>query len=258
MIEHSRGIEYGKADNLALLMDIARPQGAQNRAAVIIVHGGGWFDGARDDNEVEKEANGLAEAGYVTFAISYRLTSTMAEFNNPYAVGSKYPAAPNDVQAALDHIIEHAADYGVDPSRVCMFGTSAGAHLALLTAYRNPGIKAAAGWSTPIEMKSMYKTSAQQDRVGLFMGGAPAQVGQTTYNEASPLTHVATAPPTLLVQGTQDTTVPQQQARMLKSALKPLQPRSRFVFYPDTHALPQHRSEALNETIAFFNGILAA
>lgn len=253
-IEIIKGLQYGVADGVDLLMDVYSSVGASNLPAVIMMHGGGWYNGTREDNE--KEARGFAEAGYVAFTISYRLTATQSQFNDPYAVASKYPASPDDVKTALNYVRTFAPVYGVDPSRIAMFGTSAGAHLSLLTAYRDSGIKAVIGWSTPIEMRAMYRTSDRKDRVELFMGGPPS--GQLSkYNEASPINYTSTAPPTLLIQGTMDTTVPIQQAKLLQRTLSVISPQSRFIYMQGQgHTLSGKRDEALDESIAFLNGIV--
>lgn len=254
-IEHVRGITYGQAGSLALQMDIARPVGASNLPGVILVHGCGWFEGKRTDQD--DDAQKIAENGYVAFTVSYRLTSQPHEFNDPYAVGAPYPAAPDDVHAAVDHIMSNAAGYGVDASRVAMFGTSAGGQLALLTAYTDQRISAVVGWFAPTAMAKLYYTSAQRDRVGLYLG-TPSRANREDYYEASPLSHAGPAcPSTLIIQGTADETVPVAQAQLLEQALAPLPVFSRFIYIPGgTHALPGHRREAMNDSIDFLDAAL--
>jgi dipeptidyl aminopeptidase/acylaminoacyl peptidase len=162
------------------------------------------------------------------------------------------------VECAINHIVDNAAVYDLDSNRIAIFGSSAGGHLALLAAYRSSHIAAVVGWSAPTDMLELYQTSIESDRVARFMGGSPSDVGEDLYAEASPLTYVsATSPPTLVVQGTADTTVPVQQAELLEQALEPLSPESVFIYFAGaTHGFPDHRDEALQETINFLNDVL--
>jgi acetyl esterase/lipase len=227
------------------------------RPAVIFVHRGGWYEGTKE--EYTDEAMLLASHGYVAFTISYRLTSLPEEFDDPYAVGAQYPAAPDDVACAADHVFANAAGYGVDPGRVAMFGESAGAHLALLTAYRDPRIAAVVSWYGPTHMSKLYRTSDEAERVSRFMGGSPLQVGGELYDEASPLSYVgSSSPSTLVVQGTADTTVPVEQSRLLQQALAPLSRSSRFIYIPGAgHGVAGFRAQAMQRSIDFLDHLLA-
>ena len=250
-------IVYCQVDGLDLKMDKAKDSSFTGlRPAVIMVHGGGWFEGTKEDYISEAET--LADNGYVAFTISYRLTSLPSEFADAYAVGAQYPDAPDDVNCAVNHIFDNAATYDVDRDRIAIFGGSAGGHLAFLTAYRNSHITAVIGWFGPTEMLELYQTSIERDRIAAFMGGTPSEVGEALYVEASPLTYVgANSPPTLAIQGTEDTTVPVEQAQLLEQALEPLSPESVFIYIPGgVHGLPGQREEALQETINFLSDVL--
>ena len=61
-----------------------------------------------------------AKAGFLGVAANYRL-----------APQHKFPAGAEDVAAVVDWLRTHAAEYGADPARICVAGTSAGAvHVA--------------------------------------------------------------------------------------------------------------------------------
>ena len=64
-------------------------------------------------------------------AVDYRLSGE-----------ARFPAPLEDVRAAVDWVRDHAADYGLDPGRVFLWGDSAGGHLALLAALTGSAVGA--------------------------------------------------------------------------------------------------------------------
>jgi acetyl esterase/lipase len=103
------------------------PKGKAPRPLVIYIHGGGWMNGTA--RNAAAYANfpavlaDLASRGYVVASLNYRLGSE-----------AKFPAATQDVDAAIRWLKAHAADYGIDKTRVAIWGGSAGGQLAALAA----------------------------------------------------------------------------------------------------------------------------
>lgn len=134
----------GDYTRIDLLYDRIEPDGnAENRPAVLMIHGGGFEGGNRDDEEMVEQADYLAQAGYVCFLIDYRLKD-----DNPPAPDDWEPDADSPIFAALDlretihaafvdaktalrHIHANAAELRVDPNRIAIWGESAGAFAAL-------------------------------------------------------------------------------------------------------------------------------
>lgn len=111
-------------------LDVYRPRGFEGpRPVVLYIHGGGFRILSKDTHWVMALA--FARRGYLVFNISYRLAPL-----------HPYPAALEDACAAYEWVIENAARFGGDISRLVVAGESAGANLAtavtLATAYRRP------------------------------------------------------------------------------------------------------------------------
>ncbi|MHC0446437.1 alpha/beta hydrolase fold domain-containing protein [Flavobacterium sp. 3-218] len=89
----------------------------QKQTAIILIHGGGWRSGSRDQHH--QMAQKLASLGYVCFTPEYRL-STEALF----------PAAIYDLKASIRWVRENAVKYSVNPNQIVSLGFSAGGELA--------------------------------------------------------------------------------------------------------------------------------
>jgi acetyl esterase len=121
-------ISYTDSGDKRHLLDVYRPADAQEPLPVVMyIHGGGFRILSKDSHWGMGLA--FAKRGYVVFLVNYRLAPT-----------HRYPAAVEDVAAALQWIVKHAHEYGGDASRLVLAGESAGANLAtslaISTAYR--------------------------------------------------------------------------------------------------------------------------
>ena len=89
----------------------------EKQTAIILIHGGGWRSGSREQHH--QMAQKLATLGYVCFTPEYRL-STEALF----------PAAVYDIKASIRWVRENAEKYNVNPDHIVSLGFSAGGELA--------------------------------------------------------------------------------------------------------------------------------
>ena len=106
-----------------LKLDIYHPanQGASLRPAIVLIHGGRWT--SFDKSTMHGTGEFLARAGYVAFAVDYRLF---------HGAENSWPAQLDDLQRAVHWIRANAAKHGVNPDHIGAFGHSAGAQLACL------------------------------------------------------------------------------------------------------------------------------
>ncbi len=82
-----------------------------------------------------EEATTFARKGYVTASIDYRLATTGCVGNVTASCVQGIVDAQHDAQAAVRFLRAHAADYGIDPGRIAVGGSSAGAITALNVGY---------------------------------------------------------------------------------------------------------------------------
>ena len=136
---------YATKNGEPLKLDIYIPQNdtASKRATFIYVHGGAFMGGSRDEASIRDFCNYMAGYGYVVASISYRLTRK----NKETGFGCDCPAADKqntfiwalqDVQDATFFLIQNREQFGVDPQKIILSGSSAGAETVLNTAYLPP------------------------------------------------------------------------------------------------------------------------
>ncbi len=215
-------VTFAVIEESPLTLDIYLPDGTAPYPAIILIHGGYWQEG---DKATHARLGGkMAEWGYAAFAINYRL-----------APDHPAPAAVADVQCAVAWVREHAAEYGVDPNRIAVMGTSAGGHLAALAGLAAVPAAPAAPWQPscsdpsadlgvqaiiscfgPLDLPFHAQESDGAQQIVTTFLGKPCQDAPDLCAAFSPVTYAtAGAPPTLLIHGAADDAVsPQNSARM--------------------------------------------
>ncbi|MDQ3377585.1 MAG: alpha/beta hydrolase [Actinomycetota bacterium] len=216
---------YARPGGEELKLDVWRPSDnagvERGRPAVVVVHGGGWRSGNRD--EFPRWNAWLADQGYVVFDIDYRLSPPPS-----------WQDAPGDVRCAVGWVKENSGRYGVDPGRVALMGRSAGGHLALLTAYtegtsalpagcevrreQDTSVAAVAAFYPPTDLARL-SSLGYLGGIDHFLGGSrEALPGR--YRLSSPVARVDPGdPPTFLVHGGNDEIVPPGESELLAGRL---------------------------------------
>jgi acetyl esterase len=124
---------YGDEDDM--LLDVFRPASAAGRLPLVLwVHGGGWVGGSRA--ALTGYLKLIASHGYVVAGPDYSL-----------APEHHYPTPPRQMMQALTYLQVNAARYQIDPDRIVIGGSSAGAQIAaqLGALVTTPGYAAAVG-----------------------------------------------------------------------------------------------------------------
>jgi acetyl esterase/lipase len=118
-------VVYGKPGVKSLKYDVYSQKGARNLPGIVIIHGGGW--NANNEDIMRGLARELTKGGrFVVFSIDYRWAGKA----DGDATNSTMPNLMEDVFGAIANIMEHAQEYGGDPTRMGLTGDSAGGHLS--------------------------------------------------------------------------------------------------------------------------------
>lgn len=113
---------YAQRTTGPLRLRVFRPTGsARYVTAVLHLHGGAWRVGA--PAMLDTRSAELAARGYTVIQVQYRLLGSAA-----------WPAPITDVRSALRWVVDHADELGVRSNAIALWGHSAGAHIALMTA----------------------------------------------------------------------------------------------------------------------------
>lgn len=118
---------------LDLHLDLFQPQNdtLKKHPLVMLVHGGAFYFGSKDDKSITGWCRHLASLGYVTASIDYRIgfLPTMG------SIGRAGYRAVQDAHAAMRFLVAHQEEYGIDTSMIFVGGASAGAITVLNLAY---------------------------------------------------------------------------------------------------------------------------
>jgi len=121
-------IHYGPAPYQ--MLDLYLPDPAEHPGpspVIVFLHSGGWVGGTRAN--VSDIATAQLSRGYAVASADYQLATVSPTGQRLAAL----PGAVRDVDRAVAFLKADAGQFGLDPSRVVLMGTSAGGHLAALT-----------------------------------------------------------------------------------------------------------------------------
>jgi len=251
-LQHPRGavrhlaLTYSMPDGYRpLQLDLYVPEKRTGPVPCVVwIHGGAWLFGTRLAPPEYWPAGALfqkaIDAGLAVASIDYR-----------HSREAPYPAQLHDGKAAIRYLRRYAAELGIDPERIGVWGESAGGHLAaLLALVDDPALEGTDGvtgessqlaagvifygvadvdtmpkladsmpaeWVANLEAQD---TGAGAEPIEILLAGAPWPDAEAR-RQVSPARHArADAPPLLLVHGEADGLVPYAQSVQLAAALR--------------------------------------
>ena len=206
-----------------------------NGTAVIICPGGGYVRMATA-REGDQYANWLGTLGVTAFILKYR----MQEYG--------HPAPLQDVLRAVRTLRSRAAEFGINPARIGVMGSSAGGHLAASagTLFDHPsgrtGAKLDATSARPDFLMLMYPVITMQDPVA-HAGSRKALLGAKPSADALQLMSLEkqvtpATPPTLLIHTQEDKSVPVENSILFYQALTRANvPAEMYLFEHGAHGM---------------------
>ncbi|MFN8038373.1 MAG: alpha/beta hydrolase [Acidimicrobiales bacterium] len=221
------------------VLDLWLPPNASGPVPLVIFIHGGAFKGG--DKAMEAgNVQALLDRGYAVASVNYRLSGE-----------APFPAAVQDVKAAVRYLRANATTYGINPDQIVAWGESAGGNLAAMlgvtggqassqlddpslgNAGVSSAVQAVVDWFGPTDFLSMDSqqsstkctspeshdpaSSPESQYVGAAIQTVPDQA-----KAASPLTYVATAstlPVFVIAHGDTDCQIPPAQSQSLHDAL---------------------------------------
>lgn len=222
---------YATVDGRVLRFDLARPKVVTSpRPLVVLFHGGGFKSGNK--NGLRSEIMTLASLGYAAASVEYRLSSEP---------GYQFPAPFSDARCALRVLSTNATGFLIDPARIAIGGTSAGAGLALTVGMNSsteldaalPAAACDAGHAPLPTLQGIVSWYGGGDArnpalfgvgtaeaLAQMLGGTPAEVPERAALVSAVLHVDRLDPPTLHLHGTADAAVSIQQAVTLDATMR--------------------------------------
>jgi acetyl esterase/lipase len=208
----SADIVYGHKDGLAMTMDRFEPVGKSNGIGLMFMVSGGWVSSWNPPERMMPLVAPMLQKGYTIFAIRHGSSPR-------YLI----PEIVSDVRLAHKHIVENAKLFQVDPTKLGVFGYSAGGHLSLMLGTTSndrsgnaPRIAAVVAVFPPTDLRPYMEPSNPLRekfpalKFELSKGVDYSPLLQVTKDDA----------PVLMVHGDKDELVPLWHSEKMRDALK--------------------------------------
>ena len=212
-------LPYASSKNPRQKLDLILPKNRDTKnppPLVVWIHGGGWKSGNKKTGHFPNRIPALVKTGrYAGATIGYRLSGE-----------ANWPAQIYDCKAAIRWLRANAGKFGYDPTRIALWGSSAGGHLVSMlgTTGRNKELEGTLGnhldqsshvqavvnYYGPSALLQMNDHPSKIDHNApgspeSQLIGAPIQQSKKKARQASPLHHVtADDPPIIHFHGTDD------------------------------------------------------
>src|SRR5690606_27563508 len=171
-----------------LKLDAYLHKSVEKKPALILIHGGGWKSG--DKRMMKPLATALAEYGYHSFAVEYRLSGE-----------AQYPAGIDDVISAIHYVKANADEFNIDSAKIVVLGTSSGGQMASLIGTKYPD-EVAAVINIDGILAFHHPDSEEGAAAAAWLGGTFDEKPEI-WKDASALTHVNSKSAPVLFIGSQ-------------------------------------------------------
>lgn len=221
--------------------DMGAREYAAKRPAVLLIHGGGWVNGAPGVHN--DQAKAIAAHGAVAFLLQYRLVD-----------GKKHETpriCVEDTRSAMRWIRNHAAALRIDPAKVAAGGSSAGGYNAAYAAVGED-------WNDP---QDDLRVSARPDALVLLNPALDPNYSRDRFDGVltshSVLTHLdKNVPPMLIMSGSDDPVIPAAVLRKYAQKLKAAGVRCDLHLFPGQVHSFYKKEPYLSETNALMIAFL--
>lgn len=200
---------YTKRDTCELYMDVYDPaEGSQTcidgkeKPTIVFMFGGGFIQGARDDESYNNWFRMLTQNGYRVISIDYRLGlkgSKKVGIAQVDVLDKAIHMAVEDLFSATVFLLDNAESLGIDPSNIVISGSSAGAISVMQAEYE---VCNRTSWASVLPSDFNYAG------VMSFSGAILSRNGKVTYAQEPCAT--------LMLHGTDDDLVPYKQITFFK------------------------------------------
>lgn len=269
-------------ENLTLDIYLPTQLVFEKTPVVIFIHGGAWVGGGKgvvNINRFNESINLLRQKGYTVISTNYSLGRRNK---------SPFPECILDVFETVNWVVENANHYSFDIDNIGLFGASAGAHIAMMSAYAQPEdiadtaeLKAKIDYVVDLygptnldklfHMQTVENINVRLEKLPQILrkhldiaqhlfGFDPEKdtlKAQIFIKKYSPVTYVhKDIPPTLIIHGTADQIVPFEQSVALHELLDSLKVNNEFYPLRDINhvfrgATKDQKEEIHNRIVAF-------
>lgn len=247
-------VEYTKVKDWSGRVDLYLPSKEKPPTPVLInIHGGGWNHGTK---ESQTGFSTFFKLGFAVANVEYRLTQQATA-----------PAAIEDVRCALIYLVKNSKELNIDVHKIVIMGGSAGGHLALMAGLLQDDSR----FDTNCPLNKQFTIAAIIDKYGLAdltslldSRSVKLWLGENAVNtkfvqSVSPIYYVTkSSPPTFIVHGDADPTVPYQQSAELHKKFQSAGVKTVFITVPGgAHGkFSKEKNSEINRAIAEFLRLL--
>jgi acetyl esterase/lipase len=210
------------------------------KPAIVFFFGGGWNSGS--PAQFENQARYFAKRGMIAITADYRVKSRH---------GVQVVECVKDAKAAIAWVRENAERLGIDPGKIAASGGSAGGHLAASTGTisgfgsdERPNAMILFNPASTLAPITSWQPPGAKTGLSVERLGVEAQV-------ISPAHHIGPhTPPTLILHGKNDTTVPYASVVAFESVMKKAKRPCKLVGYDGASHGFFNRGENYRKTLA--------